>query len=297
MSDPRVELGRVVLIGASGMLGRAWAELLVRENLEHRSLSRAELDLARPERVEAFDFSGSDVVINCAAWTDVDGAEEHEAEASVLNGHGVRALAVAVKRVGGLLVYYGTDYVFSGKADAPWPVDGELQPLNAYGRSKALGEVALRQSGCSHLMLRTSWLYAPWGKNFVRTMARLGAERSELKVVDDQRGRPTSAEHLAAATLALLRVGARGTLHVTDGGECSWFELARHVVSRINPACSVQPCTSAQFVRPAPRPSYSVLDLAPTEGLIGPMPPWQDNVDRVLERLEPPVTPDELTTR
>lgn len=287
MSASGVELGRVALIGSSGMLGRAWAELLVRENLEHRSLSRSDLDLARPEQVEAFDFSGSDVVINCAAWTDVDGAEEHEAEASVINGHAVRALAVAVKRAGRLLVHYGTDYVFPGTGNTPWPVDGELQPLNAYGRSKALGEVALRQSGCSHLMLRTSWLYAPWGKNFVRTMAKLGAERSELKVVDDQRGRPTSAEHLAAATLALLRVGARGTLHVTDGGECSWFELARHVVSSINPACTVRPCTSAEFVRPAARPSYSVLDLAPTEGLIGSMPPWRDNVASVLERLEP----------
>lgn len=278
-------LGRVLLLGADGMLGRAWTELLSREAVEHDVALRDRIDLGDVDSIAAFDFGPFDLVINCAAWTDVDRAEEHEGEATRINGEGVGNLAAAVRDADGVLVHYGTDYVFEGVGSRPWPVDAPPQPLNAYGRSKAVGEARLRDSGCPHLLLRTSWLYAPWGNNFVRTMARLGKERETLRVVDDQRGRPTSAEHLARTSVALLRVGARGTLHVTDGGECTWFELARHVVALVNPACVVDPCTTEEFPRPAPRPAYSVLDLGPTEGLVGPMPPWQDNVTDVVQRL------------
>src|SRR5690606_41203248 len=129
------------------------------------------------------------------------------------------------------------------------------------------------------------WLYAPWGKNFVRTIAKLASERPELKVVDDQRGRPTSAEHLARASLALLEGGARGTFHVTDGGECTWFELAREVAAKVAPSCRVVPCTTAEHPRPAKRPAYSVLDLRETEARIGPMPDWRATVASVLARV------------
>jgi len=119
-------------------------------------------------------------------------------------------------------------------------------------------------------------------------MVRLGGQRDALKVVDDQRGRPTSAEHLAATSLALVRVGARGTLHVTDGGACTWYELAKRVLERMGPQCRVDPCPTAEFPRPAPRPAYSVLDLSATEAIVGPMPPWTEQVDDVLGRLESP---------
>ena len=149
-----------------------------------------------------------------------------------------------------------------------------------------MGEAAIRAATGAHLILRTSWLYAPWGKNFVLTMRKLGAERDALTVVNDQRGRPTSAQHLADASYRLLEAGATGTLHVTDGGECTWFDLAKAVIETVNPNCDVQPCSSDAFPRPAKRPAYSVMDLGPTEALIGPMPDWRDNVAAALQQVE-----------
>ncbi|MCX4241002.1 dTDP-4-dehydrorhamnose reductase [Paraliomyxa miuraensis] len=288
---------RILLLGADGMLGRAWDQLARREGLAIEPRTYPAFDLTRREHVAALPIREVDAVINCTGWTDVDGAETHEAQATALNGDGVGWLAEACRDagrdVGRVLVHYSTDYVFEGDATAPYAVDHPRAPLNAYGRSKAVGEERIEAAlGGSDggadpgfLLLRTSWLYAPWGNNFVRTMARLGKERSELRVVDDQRGRPTSAEHLAATSLALLRRGARGTLHVTDGGECTWYELARAVIERVDPTCRVLPCTSAEFPRPARRPSYSVLDLGPTEALVGPMPPWTSMVADVVARL------------
>ena len=183
-------------------------------------------------------------------------------------------------------MHYGTDYVFSGEADAPYPVHAPQAPLSAYGRSKADGERRVWASGARSLLVRTSWLYAPWAKNFVRTIAAAAKSKPELRVVDDQRGRPTSAEHLAATTWALVERNIAGIVHVTDGGECSWFELATAVAAAVAPECKVLPCTTAEFPRPAKRPRYSVLDVAKTEALVGPMPRWQDNLADVLGRLE-----------
>jgi dTDP-4-dehydrorhamnose reductase len=154
--------------------------------------------------------------------------------------------------------------------------------VNAYGRSKLAGEVALRESGCEHLLVRTSWLYAPWGKNFVLTMARLATERSELRVVNDQHGRPTSAMQLAALSAKLIRARARGTFHVCDGGECTWFDLASEVARIVSPDCTVHPCTSDEFPRPAKRPAYSVLDCSAAEAITGPPRPWREMVQATL---------------
>lgn len=275
-----------LVLGRSGMLARAFRELLERRGVAHAIASRPELDLTRRETIAACIPSGTRVVINCAAYTDVDGAESDEGAATLINGEAVGWLAERCREIGATLVHFSTDYVFAGEADGPYAVDAPLAPLNSYGRGKAVGETRIRETLDDHLIARTSWLYAPWGQNFVRTMARLGAERDALRVVDDQRGRPTSVEHLASATLALLEAGGRGTFHVTDGGECTWFELAKAVVSQVNPECSVEPCTSAEFPRPAPRPAYSVLDLGPTEALVGAMPDWRANLADVLPRLE-----------
>lgn len=285
MADPASSPLRVLLLGADGMLGRAWHELAEREGVVVQTRVFPAFDLTHREHVDALPLRHVDVVVNCTGWTDVDGAEAREADATALNGDGVGRLAEGCCAAGCVLVHYSTDYVFSGDATAPYPVDHPRAPLNAYGRSKAVGEARIEASGVSHLLLRTSWLYAPWGNNFVRTMARLGRSKASLSVVDDQRGRPTSAEHLAKASLDLVRKGARGTLHVTDGGECTWYELARAVVEQIHAACVVSPCTTAEFPRPARRPAYSVLDLGPTEALLGPMPPWQQHVASVVTRL------------
>ncbi len=274
-----------LLISPGGMLGRAWKAQLEADGRPFEALSRPAFDLtdpAAPERITPGRYAR---VINCAAWTDVDGAERDEAGATAVNGEAVGRLARRCAEAGSVLVHYSTDYVFGGDAQSPYAVDASHEPVNAYGRSKARGETLVREVGGEHLLIRTSWVYAPWGKNFVLTMRSLATQRDRLDVVDDQRGRPTSAQHLARTSSRLLEVGARGTLHVTDGGSCTWFELARTVVETINPRCVVHPCASDAFPRPAPRPAYSVLDLDATEALVGPMPAWQDNVSAVLAQL------------
>jgi dTDP-4-dehydrorhamnose reductase len=180
-------------------------------------------------------------------------------------------------------------------------VDAVRQPPNAYGRSKLLGEQAIEQADPQsrhHLLLRTSWLYDAWGKNFVRTIANAAKTKPTLKVVNDQRGRPTSCRSLARASLALILARAneraddsvaaehRGTFHVTDGGECTWFDFATEIAAFANPACRVEPCGSDEYKRPAARPAYSVMDLARTEAAVGPMPHWKATLAPVLRSLE-----------
>lgn len=279
----------ILLIGKSGMLARAWIALLDQRGLAHEDVDFPEFDLTQPDSIARHVTGAHRLVVNCAAWTDVDGAEDPAkyAIAEKVNGIGVGSLAQRCKAVGATLVHYSTDYVFNGQATSPYRTDQPRQPLNAYGRSKALGEELLEQSGCSHLLLRTSWLYAPWANNFVRTIVRLSRVKPALSVVNDQRGRPTSAEHLARASLGLIERGGTGAFHVTDGGECTWFDFAARIVQLAGSSCVVNPCGSDQYPRPAVRPAYSVLDLARTESLLGPMPAWQDNLQDVMNRLEP----------
>ncbi len=282
---------RVLLIGGTGMLGRAMQHELRTRGVRFEAPTRAAIDLSRADHIERTIGEGEfALVLNCAAWTDVDGAEAHEAQATAINGAAVAHLARACRQSGAFLVNYGTDYVFDGKGIAPYRADQSRNPINAYGRSKAAGEAALERSECPHLQIRTSWLYAPWGKNFVRTIAKAGREKPMLKVVNDQRGRPTSSEHLARATLDLLDEGASGTLAITDGPSndngCTWFDFAAEIVRLTGGSARVEPCTSAEYPRPAARPAYSVLDLAPTEGLIGPRPHWKDTLADVCRRLE-----------
>lgn len=275
-----------VLIGVTGMLHLAWTTLLSHWRIPHSSLYRDQMDFTRPATIAPLITPGTKLVINCAAWTDVDGAEANEKIATVINGDALEHLGAACKAVGALLVHYSTDYVFNGQGTAPYRTDAPLDPLNAYGRSKAVGEQKLIASGCDYLLIRTSWVYAPWGKNFVRTIASLLKQGKELKVVDDQKGRPTSAEHLAATSARLVEAGAKGIYHLTDGGECNWYEFANEIAKLVKPGGVVKPCTSAEYPRPAKRPAYSVLDLAPAERLIGPTTPWQAALADVVSRLE-----------
>jgi dTDP-4-dehydrorhamnose reductase len=274
----------VVVLGAAGMLGRAVMEELGRRQLRVQGFTHAELDLARPESASTIP-SGTGTVINCAAWTNVDAAETGEAEATRINGHAVGELAARCRELGAVLVHYSTDYVFPGQAAAPYAVDHERAPINAYGRSKALGETLLEQSGASYLLLRTSWVYAPWGKNFVRTILGLARQRPTLRVVSDQLGRPSSAEQIARVSAQLLASGALGTFHVSDAGQCSWFEFASAAVELAGLSCRVEPCTSAEFPSPARRPSYSVLDLDTTIARVGPLVGWRESLASVVPRI------------
>ncbi len=278
----------IVIVGAGGMLGTAWANLLTSQARRFEPTTRATLDLGKPESFSIIAKLKPAAVVNCAGYTRVDDAEANEAEARLVNAIGPGLLAKACADAGVPLIHYSTDYVFEGNASAPYSVDAATGPLNAYGRTKLEGEAMIRQAGGPHLILRTSWLYAPWGVNFVRTIAGKANSVPVLKVVHDQRGRPTSAQHLASASLRLLDLGHTGTFHVTDSGHCTWFELAREIVRLIGAPCPVEPCTTADVPRPARRPSFSVLALDRTEAILGPMPAWQDNLRAVIGVLNTP---------
>lgn len=271
-----------VLIGADGMLGRCWQELLVARGIDHVATTLESLDITDPGAVSRVVRPGTRFVVNCAGYTLVDDAETHESLANEVNGYAVGRMAERCASLGATLLHYSTDYVFDGNATEPYRPEHPCHPVNAYGRSKAIGEELIAASGVDHLLVRSSWLYAPWAKNFVLTIAGLAKTRDTLRVVNDQRGRPTDSRRLAEVSLALVEAGHRGVFHVTDGGECTWFELASLVAEIVNPDCLVEPCSSDEFPRPAARPAYSVLDISATEDAVGALIPWEERVRDAL---------------
>lgn len=277
--------GSILLIGASGMLGRAWRQWLESHRLDYTAPPSSVLDLNDPASLKRFDTKAFGCIVNCAAFTDVDGAEAQSAKAQRINGDAVEALAHNCQRDGNLLVHYSTDYVFDGQACQPYATDEPVSPVNAYGVSKAFGEMAVRESGCGFLLIRTSWLYAPWGKNFVYSIADQVRRRPAIEVVNDQRSRPTSCEPLVRNTFQLMQKGARGIYHVTDGGACTWYDFARKIGKYINPNCGIEPCSTPRSSRRAQRPGYSVLDISGTETFLGPMRIWPNSLADVLSRL------------
>lgn len=282
--------GSVLVIGAAGMLGRAMCHALRDADAQFEGVDAVadpdqgieSFDLTSPEDLAEIAAGRWSVVINCAAWTDVDGAEANEAGATRLNGEAVGWLADACRDGGAVCVHFSTDYVFDGLGTTPYPTDHPVSPVNAYGRSKAVGERLLAASGAAHILIRTSWLYGPWGKNFVRTMRGLMQTRDTLKVVDDQRGRPTSVEQLAQTTIGLVNAGVRGTFHGSDGGECTWYEFATAIRDSVGLSTTIEPCTTGEFPSPAVRPSYSVLDLSRTVAVVGDPTHWRVELLRVL---------------
>lgn len=262
-------MSRLIILGSQGQLGRAFCRLLDRLGRPYEAYGKDRVDLPDPSQLE-FPLTGVAAVINCAAYTNVDQAESEEPLATKINAEAVGLLAQRCAQTETVFVHFSTDYVFDGAARVPYQTDHPRAPVNAYGRSKAGGEILLENSGAEHLLIRTSWVYAPWGHNFVLTMARLLTERAELKVVHDQRGRPTHVDGLAERTLALLDGGHRGNYHLTDGGECTWFEFASEVAAVIGSSCRLLPCTTAEFPRPARRPSYSVLDTSRADSILDP---------------------------
>jgi dTDP-4-dehydrorhamnose reductase len=284
---------RWLVTGAGGMLGREVTDLLAaREGDEVRALGRGELDITDAAALKSA-VEGVDVVVNAAAWTDVDGAESNEADATAVNGTAVRYLASACADSGAMLIHVSTDYVFPGDATAPIPEDAETGPVNAYGRGKLVGEQAVFETlPHAGYVVRTAWLYGEHGKNFVATILNAAKQRDFLDVVDDQRGQPTWARALAAQLIALgdaALAGAApgGAYHGTSSGETTWFGLARAAfeLTGLDPE-RVRPTTSDRFPRPAPRPSYSVLGherwaLAGLE----PMPDWRASLEDFLGGL------------
>jgi dTDP-4-dehydrorhamnose reductase len=282
-----------LVVGAGGQLGRELTGLLREAGREPVALGRGELDLTDADAVKAA-VTGYDLVFNASAWTNVDGAETREAEAAAINGTAVRHLAEACADSGAKLLHVSTDYVFAGDATEPIPEDAPTAPLNAYGRTKLLGEQAvLELLPDSGYVVRTAWLYGPYGKNFVATILAAATQREQLDVVDDQRGQPTSTlalgRRLVELADAALRGGApAGVYHGTCSGETTWFGLARAAfeLTGLDPE-RVRPTTSDRFPRPAPRPAYSVLghERWSLAGL-GPMPHWYETLREHLARTE-----------
>lgn len=252
---------RWLVTGSAGMLGTDLVDLLRHRGEDVTGLVRSDVDLHDPDAVRAA-VDGFDVVVNCAAWTAVDDAEEHEAEALEVNGVVPDILARAVAETSGRVVQISTDYVFDGTATTPYAENARIAPRSAYGRTKAAGEEAVRAAlPDRHYVVRTAWLYGAHGGCFPKTMARLVRRRGAVSVVDDQVGQPTWTVDVADLVARLVEAGApAGRYHATSSGQCSWYELARAVVTSAGlDADAVSPTTSDAFVRPAPRPAYSVL--------------------------------------
>jgi dTDP-4-dehydrorhamnose reductase len=272
---------RVLVTGAAGMLGRDVVEGARGAGHDVAGLSRAELDVVDVAAVErAVADLRPEAVINCAAFTDVDGAEGRYDEALAVNGAGAGNVAAAADAVGATVVQVSTDYVFGGTKSAPYMESDEPDPRSAYGRSKLEGELAVAAANPRHAIVRSSWLFGVGGRNFVATMLARGAEHDEVSVVTDQVGCPTFTGHLAPALLALAERGATGVLHVAGSGHCSWHDFAVEIFREAGIDCQVRPTDTAATGRPAPRPAYSVLVSERSDSPR--LPSWRDGLAEYL---------------
>jgi dTDP-4-dehydrorhamnose reductase len=291
---------RWLVTGAAGMLGRDLTELLTARGEEFTALGRADLDITDQASVTAaVSAAKPDVVVNCAAWAGVDAAEEHEEEALAVNGHGVANLAMACADLGTTLVHVSTDYVFEGTATEPYTEDAPTGPVGAYGRTKLVGEWAVREIlPDSGYVVRTAWLYGAHGKNFVKTMLRLAGNGVSPGVVADQHGQPTWTADVAEQIYALIETNAPfGVYHATSSGQTTWFGFAKEIFDLYNqhqnphnerPVVSPKPITTAEYPTPAKRPAYSVLghDAWHAAG-IAPIGDWKDALHRAFPSFGP----------
>jgi len=272
---------RTVVTGAHGMLGQDLVEACVGRGQEVFALGRGDLDITDSNACESvLSELHPDAVINCAAWTDVDGAEADEAGAMRVNETGAGNLAASAVANGARILYVSSDYVFDGRKGSPYVESDITAAISAYGRSKAAGETATIFANDRHMVVRSSWLFGTRGPNFVETMLRLASERPEVVVVSDQVGAPTYTRHLAAALAELVETDQYGIHHIAPAGECSWFDYAQEIFDIEGADCRVMAGTTEMLGRPAPRPAYSVLG---TERHGGPvLPEWREGLRQYL---------------
>jgi dTDP-4-dehydrorhamnose reductase len=280
-----------LVTGGSGQLGIAVSQELGNQGLFFNVWSSKDLDITQGPIVRDFvaDFSPK-VIINCAAWTDVDGAESHEPQASRVNRDGAENLALAAKICGAKLIHISTDYVFSGENNSPWQTDDVISPQSAYGRTKAAGERrVLENYPANSWIVRTAWLYSPWGKNFAKTMTRLALNSDgEVRVVRDQMGQPTSAIDLAKQLVELgLSSSPAGIFHGTNSGQATWFEFAQEIFKLAGADVSrLIPVSSSEYPRPAKRPSHSVLSHdAWADTSVKPMRDWRIALEEAMPSI------------
>ncbi len=288
----------ILVTGANGQLGTELrnAAAFSRNRFIFTDVSRIPgvetiyLDITNPDAVRLIcDSERIDLIINCAAYTNVDKAEDDYAMADLLNHLAPGHLASAAKERGATLIHISTDYVFQGERSQPCREDWPTEPLGVYGVTKLLGEQAVLASGCKSLIFRTAWLYSPYGKNFVKTMRQLTAERGSLNVVFDQVGTPTYAADLAALILHVVESGQldkTGIYHYSNEGVCSWFDFACAIRDLSGNVCDIRPCHSDEFPSKARRPQFSVLDKTLVKKTFGvTVPHWYDSLKKCIDRL------------
>ncbi|MEM1202381.1 MAG: dTDP-4-dehydrorhamnose reductase [Acidobacteriota bacterium] len=276
---------RALVLGGSGMLGRAVAGQWRRSGAAVLALGRQQADITDPAQVlHWMDAFGPEVIVNCAAFTQVDACEERREHALDVNGRALDHITAAAERRGAHLIHVSSDYVFDGRGSSPIPEDAPTGPRSAYGESKLLGEQRALAYGRT-LVVRASWLFGPGGPNFAATIARLLREgRTPLKVVDDQVGRPTYTPFLARALWDLARLGATGTLHYGNRDAVSWHGFAVEIARQVAPGTEVLPVPTSEFPRPAERPAYSVLDVTRFEDAVGRVvEPWVSGLATYLD--------------
>jgi dTDP-4-dehydrorhamnose reductase len=292
---------RILVTGKDGQVGFALVQLLA-EFGAVTAVGRNDCDLADPQAIRALvERAAPDIIINPAAYTAVDRAEAEPELAHAVNAQAPQVFADEAARRGVLLVHYSTDYVFAGDAPGPQAEDAPTVPKSVYGQSKLAGEEAIRQSGCRHVILRTSWVFGAHGGNFLKTILRLAQERDALRIVADQMGAPTSAGLIAAITAEILRQAAApggdaltGTYHLAAGGATTWHGYAQYVVAQAArggmafklAAHDIAPIATSEYPLPAPRPANSLLDTQRLQSRFNlVLPDWKDGVDEVLNQI------------
>ena len=280
----------ILITGANGQLGNEMQRVAKTSSNHYIFTDVAQLDITDREAVlRAVKDNSIQVIVNCAAYTNVDKAEDDSATADLINNKAVENLAIAARENDATLIHISTDYVFKGDRCTPCREDCETDPLGVYGITKLAGEKSIERTGCRHIIIRTAWLYSPFGKNFVKTMQKLTAEKDSLKVVFDQVGTPTYAGDLADAIARIIetgQLGKQGIYHFSNEGVCSWYDFAREICELSGHTCNIQPCHSDEFPSKVKRPHFSVLDKTKIKDTFGiEVPYWKDSLKKCIREL------------
>lgn len=284
----------ILVTGANGQLGHEMQRMAKSSNHNYIFTDVADgyekLDITNLEDIrETVKKNDVDIIVNCAAYTNVDKAESDYDTANLINNTAAGNLAAAMKEVGGTLIHISTDYVFQGDRNTPCQEDWTTNPLGVYGKTKLAGEKAIEATGCNHIIIRTAWLYSQWGKNFVKTMQSLTASHDTLKVVFDQVGTPTFAGDLADVIAHIINSGQTdktGIYHFSNEGVCSWYDFAKLICKLSGNTCDINPCYSEEFPSPVKRPHFSVLDKKKIRDTFGiKVPYWTDSLEVCIKQL------------
>ncbi|WP_337486867.1 dTDP-4-dehydrorhamnose reductase [Prevotella sp.] len=285
----------ILVTGANGQLGHEMQRVAKSSNHNYIFTDVADgnekLDITNLEDIRNMVKKNDvDIIVNCAAYTNVDKAESDYDTANLINNTAAGNLAAAMKEVGGTLIHISTDYVFQGDRNTPCQEDWATNPLGVYGKTKLAGEKAIEATGCNHIIIRTAWLYSQWGKNFVKTMQSLTASHDTLKVVFDQVGTPTFAGDLADVIAHIINSGQTdktGIYHFSNEGVCSWYDFAKMICKLSGNTCDITPCYSEEFPSPVKRPHFSVLDKKKIRNTFGiKVPYWTDSLEVCMKQLE-----------